>query len=65
MNENLKNKHVSEVNNCDCMKYLKTIPDKYFDLCIADPPYGINAANMANTKSERNRLQQGAGKLKK
>ena len=21
---------------------MKTIPDKFFDLCIADPPYGIN-----------------------
>lgn len=48
----------------DCLEYMKTIPDKYFDLCIADPPYGINVANMANTKSARNRLQQGAGKLK-
>lgn len=23
----------------DCLEYMKTIPDKYFDLCIADPPY--------------------------
>lgn len=55
---------ISEVYNMDCLEYMKTIPDKYFDLCIADPPYGINVANMANTKSARNRLQQGAGKLK-
>lgn len=26
----------------DCLEYMKTIPDKFFDLCIADPPYGIN-----------------------
>lgn len=24
----------------DCMDYLKDYPDDYFDLCIADPPYG-------------------------
>lgn len=32
---------ISEVYNCDCLEYMKTIPDKFFDLCIADPPYGI------------------------
>lgn len=57
-------KPISEVHNVDCLEHMKALPDKYFDLCIADPPYGINAANMVNTKSARNRLQQGAGKLK-
>lgn len=33
---------ISEVHNIDCLEYMKTIPDKFFDLCIADPPYGIN-----------------------
>lgn len=32
--------------NCDCMEYMKDIPDKYYDLAIVDPPYGINAPNM-------------------
>ena len=27
--------------NMDCMKAMKEIPDKYFDLAIVDPPYGI------------------------
>jgi site-specific DNA-methyltransferase (adenine-specific) len=26
----------------DCMEYMRTVPDKYFDLAIVDPPYGIN-----------------------
>ena len=26
----------------DCMEGMKGIPDKYFDLAIVDPPYGIN-----------------------
>lgn len=25
----------------DCMEGMKQYPDKYFDICIADPPYGI------------------------
>ena len=54
----------SEVYNCDCLEYMKGLPDKCFSLAVADPPYGINAANMANTQSMRNRLQSGAGKLK-
>ena len=26
--------------NMDCMEYLRTVPDKYFDLACVDPPYG-------------------------
>lgn len=25
--------------NCDCMDYMKTVPDNEFDLAIVDPPY--------------------------
>lgn len=25
----------------DCMQGMKEFPDKYFDLAIVDPPYGI------------------------
>lgn len=27
--------------NCDCMEFMKGIPDKYYELAIVDPPYGI------------------------
>ena len=27
--------------NMDCMDGMKEFPDKYFDLAIVDPPYGI------------------------
>lgn len=33
---------VSEVYNMDCIAGMKEYPDKYFDLAIVDPPYGIN-----------------------
>jgi len=32
---------VSEVKNMDCMEYMAGFPDKYFELAIVDPPYGI------------------------
>lgn len=50
--------------NCDCMAGMARYPDKYFDLAIVDPPYGIGAnkeksdyyQNLANeVLSERNR----------
>src|SRR5690625_1022886 len=30
-----------QIFNTDCMDYMKDIPDGYFELAIADPPYGI------------------------
>jgi site-specific DNA-methyltransferase (adenine-specific) len=31
----------------DCMEYMQGLPDKYFDLAIVDPQYGINATAMS------------------
>ena len=31
---------INVVHNCDCMEFMKDIPDKYHDLAIVDPPYG-------------------------
>lgn len=30
-----------ELLNIDCMEYMRGVPDKYFQLAIVDPPYGI------------------------
>lgn len=38
---------ISEAYNMDCMEYMKSIPNKFFDLAVVDPPYGINAPNMS------------------
>lgn len=35
-------KPISEVYNVDCLEHMKKLPDKCFDLCIADPPYGLD-----------------------
>lgn len=32
---------MNEAYNMDCMEYMKTVPDKFFDLAVVDPPYGI------------------------
>ena len=32
---------ISTVECCDCMDYMAKFPDKFFELCICDPPYGI------------------------
>lgn len=32
---------VSKVFNGDCVAYMRTIPDNFFDIAIADPPYGM------------------------
>jgi site-specific DNA-methyltransferase (adenine-specific) len=40
--------------NMDCMEYLKDVPDKYFDLAIVDPPYGIGInVNMGRRKGDK------------
>lgn len=28
--------------NMDCMEYMRTLPNKAFDLAVVDPPYGIS-----------------------
>ena len=37
--------------NCDCMDAMKEFPDKFFDLAVVDPPYGIGVMTMNYTKS--------------
>jgi len=46
---------ISEVFNIDCLAYMKTMPDKFFDLAICDFPYGINANKMGMGGTASNR----------
>ena len=34
------NKVKSDVFNMDCVEYMRTLPDNFFDIAICDPPYG-------------------------
>jgi site-specific DNA-methyltransferase (adenine-specific) len=36
------------LHNMDCMDLLKATPDKFYDLAIVDPPYGINVSKTGN-----------------
>ena len=39
---------LNQLYNMDCMEGMKTFPDKYFDLAIVDPPYGIGESGQTN-----------------
>jgi site-specific DNA-methyltransferase (adenine-specific) len=39
--------------NVDCVEFMKSKPDKYYDLAIVDPPYGINAEQGTNRASRK------------
>jgi len=39
--------------HADCMEIMKQYPDKYFDLAICDPPYGIGENGQRNVTGDR------------
>jgi site-specific DNA-methyltransferase (adenine-specific) len=46
---------ISIAENRDCMAAMAEFPDKFFDLAIVDPPYGIgyDGAKKKHIKSRR------------
>ena len=53
---------MNEAFNIDCMEYMKTLPDKAFELAIVDPPYGIgfdgeNTTMSAGTRKDGTQRQ--------
>lgn len=43
----------SEALNVDCMEYMRTLPDKAFDLAVVDPPYGVGSVTYMPRKREK------------
>lgn len=43
------------VFNCNCMEGMKEFPDKYFEMAITDPPYGLgeNGGNTSRHHSQK------------
>ena len=41
----------------DCMEIMKQYPDKYFDLAIVDPPYGIGAAKQIDLGNSNKKVK--------
>lgn len=52
---------MTEAYNMDCMDYLRNVPDKYFGLLIADPPYGINITTRHGTGTQTVLVGGGGG----
>lgn len=48
---------MTETYNIDCMEYMRTLPDKAFDLAVVGPPYG-GGSQVGNV--ERDGLRGGA-----
>jgi len=46
-----------ELLNVDCMEYMKTVPDKFFDLAIVDPPYG-ETCNLSGGTGKKNGFRE-------
>ena len=46
---------LSEVHNVDCMEYMKSLPDKAFDLAVVDPPYGLPSGSSNGRGKLKNR----------
>ena len=53
------------ITNEDNMQLMARYPDKYFDLAIVDPPYGIGADVMQNDLGGKKGFTKNAGKYKK
>ena len=43
---------MNKIHLMDCMEGMAQIPDKYFELAIVDPPYGIGAGKMEMGKGK-------------
>jgi site-specific DNA-methyltransferase (adenine-specific) len=50
------------LHNIDCMDLLKETPDKFYDLAIVDPPYGIDADKKQNSAAEQRIKADGKSK---
>ena len=46
---------MNTVHLIDCMEFMRSVPDKYYELAIVDPPYGIGVkTNMGKRKGTKN-----------
>ena len=54
---------MAEINfyNIDCISFMKTKPDNYYQLAVCDPPYGINAEQGTNSASKKQFSEKKAG----
>lgn len=46
---------ISEVFNTDCLAYMQTVPEKFFDIAIVDPPYQLKKSSVTGSGKLKNR----------
>ena len=46
--------------NMDCMEYMRSLPDKAFDLAVVDPPYGGGATAQERERESCTAAEQNA-----
>lgn len=61
MSESVKEQVLNKALNMDCMDFMKDIQDGYFDLCIADPWYGIGMTKNDTTGFAKKRFRIPSG----
>jgi site-specific DNA-methyltransferase (adenine-specific) len=66
MNNNMQLKEYENIKlyHGDCMDLMRETPDKYYDLCIVDPPYGIGFSTFNRTNKDSNGNRYKANKYK-
>ena len=43
---------MNAVHCCDCMDFMRDLPDNHYDLAIVDPPYGMNVKGQNPIKNK-------------
>lgn len=47
----------------DCMDVMKEFPDKYFDLAIVDPPYGLLQLSVEENRNQNSKFRRSMSKM--
>jgi site-specific DNA-methyltransferase (adenine-specific) len=58
------NNNMINFYNVDCLEFMKTKPDNYYDLAIVDPPYGIGIDGQKESKCKNPKHNRKAHKHK-
>ena len=54
---------MNKVHLIDCMEFMKGIPDKYYELAIVDPPYGIRQLSVEEHRDPNSKFRRSMSKM--